>query len=335
MKRVGNLMHKVAELDNLYLAFWKAKRGKKDKKYVMDFELNLTINLKDLQAGLLSGRPSIGDYHFFKIYDPKERLICASAFRERVMQHAIMNLCHPIFERYQIYDSYACRKEKGTYKALDRASYFATQYRYFAKLDVRKYFETIDHGILKKQLVRLFKDQELLDIFFQIIDSYGTSLGKGLPIGNLTSQYFANHFLVVADHFVKEELGIKGYLRYMDDMVLFGNDLTVLNKQVRHFEDFLEKKLHCELRPTVTQPIVKGLPFLGYVIRPYLLSLAKRSRKRFKRKIGICYQELESGLISQEQFQHKTQAMIAFTAHANSYSFRKSVILKLEESQGY
>lgn len=334
MKRKGNLLHKIAEVDNLLLAYWKAKRGKAAKVYVIAYEENLMTNLEELRVMILSDKVKIGDYHFFKIYDPKERMICASAFGERVLQHALMNICHPIFECYQIYDSYACRIGKGTYKALERASSFALRYTHFAKLDVRKYFETIDHEILKKQLGRLFKDQQLLHVFAQIIDSYEVELGKGLPIGNLTSQYFANHFLGQADHFIKEKLRVKGYLRYMDDMVIFANSLDELKCRVRSFELFLTQELQCELRPTVMQAIFKGLPFLGYVVRPNVLTLAKRSRKRFKRKATYLYKQLKRGLISQEEFQRKSQPLIAFIEQAYSFSFKKKVILSLEEDQG-
>lgn len=132
---------------------------------------------------------SVGDYHYFKVFDPKERSICAAAFNERVLHHALMNVCHPIFERAQIFDSYASRIGKGTYAALDRASHFTKRYKWFLKLDFKKYFDSIQHGVVKSQLQRLFKDQELLNIFNSIIDTYEVAPSQGVPIGNLTSQY--------------------------------------------------------------------------------------------------------------------------------------------------
>jgi hypothetical protein len=330
MKRAGRLMPQIAEMDNLYLAYWKAKRGKGGKAEVLRFGQSLAESLARLQAELLSGQVQVGDYHYFTIYDPKERLICASSFRERVLQHALMNVCHPVFERYQIYDSYACRLGKGTYAALDRAVAFSVRYQYFAKLDVRKYFETIDQPLLLAALGRLFKDRPLMDIFGQIIGSYANLPGKGLPIGNLSSQYFANHFLALADHFVKDNLGCKAYLRYMDDMVLWGHDLGQLKQTVGAFEAFLANHLLCALKPTVLNSVGQGLPFLGYVIHPHRVSLAKRSRTRFARKLRALERRLAAGQLAQAGYQCRVLPLLAFVQKADTFWFRKSVISGLE-----
>ena len=179
-----------------------------------------------LRQQLLSGEVEVGDYSYFKIYDPKEREICASAFREQVLHHALMNICHQYFERYQIYDSYASRPDKGVHAALHRAKTYSQRQFWFLKLDVKQFFASIHHTVLKKQLQHLFKDYELLTIFAHIIDSYAASPNRGVPIGNLSSQYFANHYLAGLDHFIKEELRCKRYVRYMDDMVLW-NELRI------------------------------------------------------------------------------------------------------------
>lgn len=328
MKKIGNLIPKIATLDNLYLAYWKAKRGKEHKQEVFAFGQNLKENLLALQAELLKGEVSVGEYHYFIIYDPKERLICASSFRERVLQHALMNVCHAYFEKYQIFDSYACRIEKGTYSALDRAKLFSADYRFFAKLDVRKYFETIDHQVLKQSLARLFKDKVLLSIFYQIIDSYENAAEKGIPIGNLSSQYFANHFLGKADHFIKEILGAKAYVRYMDDMVIWENDLTELNALVKKFETFVQESLRCTLKPSVINSIEKGLPFLGYVVFSHKVNLARRSRTRFRRKLKRLNALLAQNLIEETTYQRKILPLLAFIQKANSFLFQKKVILQ-------
>lgn len=143
---------------------------------------------------LLDGSFRFGQYHFFTVYDPKRRTICAASFPERVVFHAMMRICHPVFDDFQIFDSYASRIGKGTYKALERAQQYAKRYQYFAKLDVCKYFDSIDHEVMLHQLCRLFKDSQLLIFFRDLLDSYETSEGRGLPIGNLTSQYFANDY---------------------------------------------------------------------------------------------------------------------------------------------
>ncbi|MBX2844069.1 MAG: RNA-directed DNA polymerase, partial [Flammeovirgaceae bacterium] len=298
---------------------------------VANFRESLQEELFTLQQQLLSGNVQIGNYHYFTIYDPKERLICASSFPERVLQHAIMNICHPVFEKYQIYDSYACRVSKGTYAALEKAKQLARQNTYFAKLDVRKYFETIDHNLLKLQLSHLFKDKKLLQIFIQIIDSYANAPQKGLPIGNLSSQYFANHFLGKADHYIKEQLQVKAYLRYMDDMVIFGASLEEVKFLAQQYCSYLTRNLKCEMKPHVINSLAHGLPFLGYVVYPHRIGLAKRSRKRFRRKSRQLYHHLSTQKIDQAEFQRKMLPLLAFVEKSDAHVFQKKVILGLED----
>jgi len=215
-------------MDNLREAYCKARRGKLYNKEVLQFSANLNDNLLQLRQQLLSGDIITGGYRKFTIYDPKERIIIAAPFHQRVLHHGLLNICHQYFEKFQIFNSYASRQGKGTYAALEKAATYSKKYPWFLKLDCRKYFDIINHGILKTQLQRLFKEGKLLHIFDRIIDSYHTEEGCGLPIGNLTSQYFANHYLSVADHFALEKLGVPGFVRYMDDMVLWDNDINKL-----------------------------------------------------------------------------------------------------------
>jgi len=296
---------------------------------VQAFVKNLHHHLLALQQEIRSGKVQIGNYRYFTIYDPKERIICAGSFKERVLHHALMNVCHPYFEKYQIYDSYACRPQKGTYKALDRARYFSAKYAYFAKLDVRKYFETIDQTLLKTALRRLFKDNHLLRIFYQIINSYQTAPQKGLPIGNLCSQYFANHFLAQADHYAKQTLRMPAYVRYMDDMVLWHHHLPTLHRQVKQFEQFLQQQLNCTLKPTIINAISHGLPYLGYVVWQRSLTLASRSRKRFKRKALNLNRQLAQNTLTQEHYRQHMLPLLAFVQKAASYRLRQQVFANL------
>jgi len=165
MKRQGQLLDRIADLNNLYEAFYKAQKGKVHKSAVCAFREKLQANLRTLRHQITSGVIETGNYRSFTIYDPKKRLICATPFSQRVLHHALMNVCHPFFEKHQIGESFASRSGKGTYAALDKAREYNRHYRWFLKLDVRKYFESIDHAILKKQLCRLFKDKDLLLIF--------------------------------------------------------------------------------------------------------------------------------------------------------------------------
>jgi RNA-directed DNA polymerase len=329
MKRVGNLMYIIAEINNLYLAWIKAKKGKAVKADVIQFEKNLDNNIKELQIRLLSDRIEVGKYHYFTITDPKQRLICAASFPERILHHALMNICGTVFERHLIFDTYATRKNKGTYAALDRARIFAKRYKYYIKLDVCKYFDSIDHEIMKKKLSTLFKDNQLLSIFYKIIESYRTDNNKGLPIGNLTSQYFANHYLSEADHFASEQLQIPGYIRYMDDILLFGNTKGKLLDKVQAYMKSVSDELKISFKPLVHASCNKGLLFLGYKIFPFTVKLSKRSMLRFKTKLISYTNNLSNGLWNQSVYQQHVLPLLSFVQYADSLKFRKNVLQKI------
>lgn len=329
MRRAGNLMEKIADPDNLRLAFWNARRGKDGKPEVECYRNNLDQNLCKLQRQLLSGKVDVGHYHYFTIFDPKERTICAAAFPERVLHHALMNVCHEPFENYQIFDSYATRPEKGTYSALHRAEYFQRKYQWFLKLDVRKYFDNIDQKVLLDLLQRRFKDPKLLSIFEQIVASYQVFPGKGVPIGNLTSQYFANYYLAHADRLVKEKLGVPGYLRYMDDMVLWHDDKQALKKAGRQLESYLNDFLKLDLKEWCLNKNIHGLNLVGYKIFPATILLNERSKKRFRQKMHEYWENLATGDWSQQDYQRHVLPLIAFAEHASTDSLRKKIMKEI------
>lgn len=322
MKRENNLIEQIADPENLRLAFWKARKGKDGKIEVVDYRKSLDKNLLMLRNEILTGDVMVGNYHYFTIYDPKERKICAARFHERVLHHAIMNVCNHNFEKFQIYDSYASRVGKGTFAALERAKHFQQKYKWYLKLDVRKYFDSIDHNILKLMLKTRFKDKVLLPIMFQIIDSYQTMKGKGLPIGNLTSQYFANHYLGLSDHFIKEKLRAPAYVRYMDDMVIWDNDKNTLLNIGKAFQVFIEANLSLTLKPFCLNYTHKGLPFLGYTLLKNVVLLTNRSRKRFKAKLKNYSNKLDSSIWSQSEYQAHILPLIAYTKYANTFKLR-------------
>jgi hypothetical protein len=327
VKRESCLVEQIADPENLRLAFWKAQRGKSLKAEAVAFRGSLDTNLEALRNEILQGEVRPGSYSYFTITAPKERIICAAPFRDRVLHHAIMNVCELSFERYQIFDSYACRTGKGTYAALARAREFQNRYGWFLKLDVRKYFYSISHPILKQSLYRRFKEPKLLSIFDAIIDSYASAQQRGVPIGNLTSQYFANHYLAAADHYVKEHLRIPAYVRYMDDMVLWTNDKKELISAGKNFEQFVNEKLQLQLKPFCLNKTGRSLPFLGYLLYPHQIRLSKNSRTRFSSKLGVYMQKVARDEWSQAKFQQHAMPLLAFTNHANTKKWR-SVFLK-------
>ena len=275
---------------------------------------------------ILTDNVQMMNYRYFTINDPKTRTICAAPFPMRVLFHAVMRICHPVFDQFQIDDSFASRIGKGQYMAIDRARKFARQFKWFAKLDVIKYFDSIDHQILLKQLKRLFKDKQLLNFFNMLIDGYNTISGKGLPIGNLTSQYFANHYLAVSDHFSKNHLRIPAYLRYMDDMLIFAADKDMLKKYVTKITDFIKQNLKLKMHLPVINQTAYGVPFLGYVITPNDMRLTKRSRKRYKHKIGILNRLLSEGVITEEKCAMRAQCLTAFIDKADTLRFKQKLM---------
>lgn len=329
-KRKGYLMAQIADPDNLRLAFYKAARGRQLKEEVIAYRKNLDAHLHLLHIQLLAGTVPIGIYHYFTVYDPKERIICAASFNERVMHHAIMNICHPIFDNFLIYDTYATRMGKGQFAALDRAKSYAANNTWFCKMDVRKYFDSIDHRILIQKLHTRFKDPQLLQLFHSIVSSYSTAEGKGIPIGNLTSQYFANFYLGFADRFIKENLHVKAYIRYMDDMVFFGTCKEELVNIARRLSAFIASALNLDIKPVCVNALSKGLPFLGYVVYPCSIRLNKNSKKRFIQKMKLYTDNLNTEIWNQTQYAKHVNPLIAFTQHAHSAALRRAVLCKLE-----
>jgi len=321
MKRANYLMEQIIEPENLRLAYWKASKGKRHKHQVRMYANELDSHLCKLRSDLITGEIEVGKYHIFTIFEPKERKICASAFDEQVLHHALMNVCHDHFEKAQIFDSYASRIGKGTHAAIRRAQEFSRSNKYYLKLDVKQFFASIHHEVVKYQLTRLFKESSLRAILGKITDSYNDSDERGLPIGNLTSQYFANHYLSGLDHFVKEILKVKHYVRYMDDMVLWNDDKGKLKAAHTYITEFVEDKLLCTLKPAQLNTIRLGLPFLGFRIFPHHVRLTQSSKKRFIKKFKKLDTQYHSGEWDEEKCQRKILPLLAFIQIADTKAF--------------
>jgi hypothetical protein len=327
MKRANGLYEQIHTHENLCLAFWKAAKGKQDRQAVIAYRSDFDSRIRQLQGELLRHEPQIGRYRFFSVHDPKRRRICAAAFPERVLHHAIMNICEPLLEAYAIFDTYACRKGKGNRKALARAQHFARRHHWYLKLDIRKYFDSIDHGILLALLARRIKDKELLLLFKKLFDTYHTRPGKGMPIGNLISQHLANLYLGAFDHWIKEERRIKGYLRYMDDMLFFGHDRAGLKAELDKIGHYLKQKLDLELKANIQlNRCRQGIPFLGYRVFPDRIRLSPRGRRRFIHKFRRYEEKWLAGNWSTAELVRHMTPLIEFTRAAGGHGFRSSVI---------
>ena len=323
MKRIGNLFERIVDRDNLLLAYNKASRGKSCRGDRLAFADDLERNIQKLHDGLIEGSYPVGRYTRFTIYDPKEREICAATFSERVLHHALMNVCEPYFDKWMIYDTYASRKGKGQMKAVRRAQEFARRNRFFLKCDVRKYFDSIPHAGLIALLDRKFKDPRLLFWFERLIRSYEKTPGRGLPIGNLTSQHFANLYLDVVDRLHTP------YVRYMDDFIFWHDDKDALKRIRDEVSESLVCHLGLELKPTLINRTTSGMDFLGMRVFPKEVRLNRTSRLRYRRKVSWLLRHVGDEVMQQERL----TSLTAFVAQADSLSWRQSVLRQFKERE--
>lgn len=327
MKRAGDLYERIAEPENLRLAFIKAIRGKRGKADVIAYSTHLNDNLRLLREQLLAERVDVGHYHFFTVHDPKERVICAASFPERVLHHAIMNVCEPVLERYAIHDSYACRTGKGMHAAVMRAQAFTRAHTWYLKLDIRKYFDSIDQETVMSLLGRRIKDKTVLRLIQTILETYSVAPGRGLPIGNLLSQHLANFYLGHLDYWIKETQWIRGYVRYMDDFVLWSDDKATLKLHLDAIRAFLNTELNLTLKDNVQiNRCDRGMPFLGYRVFPNRLDLGPRARQRFIRKLRGYEQEWATGEWSETDLARHMEALLSYVRFADTKSLRRRII---------
>lgn len=301
-KKYKHLYEQIYSFENLWLASRKARRGKRRKGSVLEFEYDLEEKLLEIQAALREERYRFGTYTHFTIHEPQERLIAAAPYQDRVVHHALCNIIEPVLDKAMIFDSYACRIGKGSHRAIQRARNFLGVNSWVLKLDIKKYFFTIDHEILKHDLGKKISDYKIMNLIEQIVATYHSPreyhflFGNeqegdmnrqiGLPIGNLTSQLFANFFLTSLDRFIKEELKIKQYVRYMDDALLFAQDkqrLVGAKAAIRSFLEARRLKLH-ELKSQVF-PARHGVRFLGFHIYHNRQEILRANLQRFKKRM--------------------------------------------------
>lgn len=329
MRRSGYLFEKVADFHALAAAAKRAARGKGKSDCAASFLFLLETEALRLQRELSDGSYQPGPYRTFSVSDPKPRTISAADFRDRVVHHALCAVMEPLLERAAIPDSYACRPGKGSHAAVKRAQSFTRRFRFFLKLDVRKFFETVDHEVLKASLRRLVKDEKLLALADRIIDygAPGSPPGKGLPIGNLTSQHFANRYLSALDRFIKEKLRVRGYVRYMDDMLLFADSKNALREAGRRAGRFLERELKLEVKAgaTVLAPVSEGVAFLGLRLWPRVMRLDASGKRRLLRALRLAARDMETGLRGEDELASSLRNRLAHAEHADTLGLRRSL----------
>jgi len=327
VKRFGNLWSSVISFDNLRMAALEAAKSKRQFAPVQNFLYNLEPNILWLQNELENGSYQPGVYSYFTIYEPKERKICAAPFIDRVVHHAICRVMNPFLERIYVPQSYACRIDKGMHKAIEKAQSDLRRNKYFLKCDIEKFFDSVDHEILKSNLHRKFKDKRLSELLSIIIDHPvpGNLVGRGLPIGNLTSQHFANFILTGMDVMILQQLQPGGYVRYMDDFVLFSNDKAELHKAKHAIQNFLSEELKLKLKLTgcFVAPSYHGLPFLGFQLFPSVKRIKRANWIRFKRIFSERYFAYQSGKIKEETLIRSTASLFGHVRHADTLHLRQ------------
>ena len=339
-------------MDNLYTAYCKARKGKRRRPDVAQFSLDLEQNLSVLQQELIAGTYSPGAYRQFTVYERKPRLISVAPFRDRVVHHAVMNVLEPLLDQRFIPDSYACRKDKGVHRAVDRYQQFARNNAYVLKLDIRRYFPTIDRAILKRQLARRIKDKVVLNLLHRIIDNGPDTGGpdrffpgddlvsvserrRGLPIGNLTSQFFANLYLDEFDHWLKETMRVKEYLRYVDDLFLLGNDkqrIWALRDAIAEKLQALRLTLHTD--KTQIYRTTERVDVLGYQVSRYRRRLRNDNGFRFQRRLKHMSRLYQEGEMDWPTLNASVQSWIGHACHAETAGLREAIFGQVSFSKG-
>ncbi|QKQ98170.1 RNA-dependent DNA polymerase [Candidatus Nanohaloarchaea archaeon] len=317
----------IAGFQPLYKGYREARKGKRYSGEVLSFSKDLDKNLHELSNSLFAGSYRSKGFKKFKLFDPKEREISAPYFRDRIVHRSLHRSLEPFFDRKFIEDSFACRKGKGTHAGVDKAQEFMRKQDadYFLKCDVKGYFDSVDHSILLDMLKRQIRDEKIIELIQAILSVSGS---KGIPIGTLYSQLFANIYLNRFDNFVKQGLQEDYYVRYMDDFVFFSDSKQRLHELREACKGYLADELDLEIpySKTTLEPVNKGLTFLGYRIFPQHRKLRKRNKKKFRQRLENQKRALEKGEIDFSELKDSIDSWRGHANHADTENLREEVI---------
>ena len=324
----------MVSIENLFLAWREFRRCKRKRLDVQQFEFNLEDNLFQLQYELKTKIYQHSHYTPFCIQDPKLRRIHKACVRDRVLHQAIFRVLYPIFDQGFVFDSYSCRLDKGTHRAVNRLEKFSCKLSknnhrniFALKCDVRKFFDSIDQGILLKLIKKKIQDENALWLIKKIIKSFEKENNKGLPLGNVTSQLFSNIYLNELDQFIKHKLRIKHYLRYCDDFVILGGNKEDLAELVYLINNFLKEKLklNLHLNKIIIKKYHQGIDFLGYVVLPHYRVLRTKTKQRILKKTRNRYYDLQNGFISEKLFNQSLQSYLGVLKHCKGHEIEKKL----------
>lgn len=319
--------HKLTSIENLFQAWSEFKKGKRKRADLQVFERNLEDNLFELHQSLKNRTYKHGDYQSFYVQDPKQRHIHKASIQDRIVHHLLYKYLYEIFDKTFIYDSYSCRINKGTHRGVLRLEKFTRKVSknytgscFGLKLDIKKFFASVNHKILMNLLHSKITDEDILWLLTQVIYSFNTEKEKGIPLGNLTSQIFANIYLNELDQFVKHKLKVKYYIRYADDFVILDTDKNKLNHQYTSIiVGFLKDTLELELHPKkiIFRKLTWGIDFLGYIVLPHYMLPRTKTKKRIFKKL--------KEKINSEIFEQSLQSYLGYFKHAGSFEITQKL----------
>lgn len=341
MLTYGGLWERITSLEELYLAYGRARRGKQRSAEVGRFAYDLEAQLLRLQRELRAETYAPAACRSFEILDPKRRTIYAAAFRDRIVHHALCAAIEPIFDARMIDDSYACRVGRGTHAALDaldrhwRAAQAAWGQPWILRLDMHRYFYNIDHGIVADMICRRLREPLTIRLVRKIVThiSTGETVGVGIPIGNLTSQLCANVYLDALDQFAKRTLKIEHYLRYMDDVAIFAGNKAEANALLLELRTFAEQRLHLSLneKRTAVTPGRCGVGWLGWrVLAPGRRRLSRRMVVRGARRLHNLAAGLAAGALTSEDVRCHLVSWISHVKHGDTWRLRVALLRSIK-----
>jgi hypothetical protein len=330
MKRHGNLFNKIANEENIYLAYTKARKGRGWQNTIKDFEKDLDSNITAIHKSLINKTYTTSQYVIFPIFEPKHRFIYKLPFNpDRVIQHALMNILEPIWDNLLIHDTYACRQGMGVHSGSTRTMDFIRKVGregYVLKMDISKFYPSLKHDILYKIVKKKIKCKDTLWLLEDII--YSVKGGYNVPIGNYTSQWFGNLYMNELDQHMKHDMKIKYYIRYCDDFLLFHEDKRFLNEMKEYIESYLKSELDLTLSKADVFPISRGVDFLGYRhFHDYIL-LRKNTAKRFKKRIKEVHYLYKTGRMDKSTYMSSLASMMGVLKWCNGKHLSESLGLE-------
>jgi len=324
MKRHGNLFDKITNIENLRLAYHKARKGKTWQRAIKEFEKNAEGNLLKIRNSLVNKTFTTSPYKTKIIHEPKKRQIYILPFTpDRIVQHALMNILEPIYEGLFTFHSYSCRLNKGTHAASRKTMEFVRKNKYCLQCDIAKFYPSVKHDILSNIVRKKIKCKDTLWIINDIIHSFEGK--QNLPIGNFTSQWLGNLYLNELDQYLKHKYKIKYYLRYCDDFIAFHDDKKYLQYIAKIIENFIANKLGLSLSKCAVFPVSQGIDFVGYRhFKKYIL-IRKSTTKRVKKRLSRLPKQLEKGYITHDQFRSSLASTTGWLKWANSHNLYSSL----------